>query len=80
MNPPPGCRFNTRCVFATEICLREEPPLRELASGHRAACHNAEQLPPPTDTAEPANPASANTAKRMALYAERRGRIAATAG
>ncbi len=80
MNPPPGCRFNTRCTFATDICKREDPPLRELASGHRAACHNAEQLPPPADTDEAAHPPSANTAKRMALYAERRGRIAATAG
>ncbi len=79
MNPPPGCRFNTRCTFATDICHRDDPPLRILAEGHQAACHNAELLPPPqaADTVHAASPAMA---RRMALYAERRGRIAATAG
>ncbi len=79
MNPPPGCRFNTRCAFATDVCRRDDPPLRTLADGHQAACHNAEALPPPVG-ADEVHATSANTAKRMALYAERRGRIAATAG
>ena len=79
MNPPPGCRFNTRCAFATAVCMKEDPPLRTLADGHQAACHNAEALPPPMG-ADAVHATSANTAKRMALYAERRGRIAATAG
>jgi oligopeptide/dipeptide ABC transporter ATP-binding protein len=41
LNPPPGCRFNTRCPIGKdkEICRTEEPPLRELAPGHRVACH-----------------------------------------
>jgi peptide/nickel transport system ATP-binding protein len=40
--PPPGCRFAPRCPDAVERC-RVEPPLgRELAPGHRAACHLAE--------------------------------------
>jgi oligopeptide/dipeptide ABC transporter ATP-binding protein len=41
INPPPGCRFNTRCPYAVDICRREEPPLRELRPGHLAACHLA---------------------------------------
>lgn len=41
MNPPPGCRFHTRCPIGKdkEICRTEEPPLRELEPGHWAACH-----------------------------------------
>ena len=39
LNPPPGCRFHTRCWKAQDICKTVEPPLDELAPGHRAACH-----------------------------------------
>jgi peptide/nickel transport system ATP-binding protein len=39
LNPPPGCRFHTRCWKAQDICRTVEPPLDELAPGHRAACH-----------------------------------------
>ncbi|NDW07377.1 ABC transporter ATP-binding protein [Jiella pacifica] len=42
VKPPSGCRFRTRCRYATERCAAEAPPLRELAPGHRAACHYAE--------------------------------------
>lgn len=37
-NPPPGCRFSTRCPFAYEKCRRQEPQLVELSRGHWAAC------------------------------------------
>ncbi len=39
LNPPPACRFNTRCWKAQEICRTVEPPLAELVSGHKVACH-----------------------------------------
>jgi oligopeptide/dipeptide ABC transporter ATP-binding protein len=39
VNPPPGCRFNTRCPFAHERCTREEPPLVEVEKNHFVACH-----------------------------------------
>jgi len=40
VDPPPGCRYNTRCQFATEICRTVEPPLTRYPSGHEAACHH----------------------------------------
>jgi oligopeptide/dipeptide ABC transporter ATP-binding protein len=40
INPPPGCRFHTRCPFATEVCRTVEPPLTTYANGHLAACHH----------------------------------------
>jgi peptide/nickel transport system ATP-binding protein len=39
LNPPPGCRFHTRCWKAQEICRTTEPPLIAHAPGHLAACH-----------------------------------------
>jgi oligopeptide transport system ATP-binding protein len=39
IDPPPGCRFNTRCPHAGPICEREEPALIAAADGHLAACH-----------------------------------------
>ncbi len=38
LNPPLGCRFNTRCPLAVDRCFRETPPLTERATGHRVAC------------------------------------------
>ncbi|HMJ94483.1 MAG TPA: ABC transporter ATP-binding protein [Thermoleophilaceae bacterium] len=38
-NPPPGCRFHTRCRLAQEICRVEAPPYAEPAPGHAVACH-----------------------------------------
>ncbi|HEX3368289.1 MAG TPA: dipeptide ABC transporter ATP-binding protein [Candidatus Cybelea sp.] len=43
VNPPPGCRFHTRCPVAFERCKIEEPPLHEYAPGHVAACHWVEE-------------------------------------
>jgi oligopeptide/dipeptide ABC transporter ATP-binding protein len=39
LNPPPGCRFHTRCPVAVARCREEQPALREIARGRRAACH-----------------------------------------
>jgi oligopeptide/dipeptide ABC transporter ATP-binding protein len=39
LNPPPACRFHTRCWKAQEICRTEEPPLVELVPGQQVACH-----------------------------------------
>jgi oligopeptide/dipeptide ABC transporter ATP-binding protein len=43
-HPPSGCRFRTRCRFATDICASELPPLRDMGTGHSVACHHAETI------------------------------------
>ena len=42
INPPSGCRFHTRCPYATDRCKREMPQLKEYGPGHFAACHKLE--------------------------------------
>jgi peptide/nickel transport system ATP-binding protein len=42
INPPPGCRFAPRCRHAMSLCTEREPVLREIAAGHRMACHLGE--------------------------------------
>lgn len=44
INPPTGCRFHTRCPFATDYCKKEAPALRSLSDTHQVACHYAEDL------------------------------------
>ena len=43
MNPPSGCRFHTRCPYATEKCSKEAPKFKEHEPGHWAACHLLDQ-------------------------------------
>ncbi|MCI0710235.1 MAG: ATP-binding cassette domain-containing protein [Chloroflexi bacterium] len=43
-NPPSGCYFHPRCLYAKERCVVETPPLREVQPGHWSACHFAEEL------------------------------------
>ncbi len=38
-NPPPGCKFHTRCPMAEDRCREEVPQWRELSEDHFAACH-----------------------------------------
>ena len=48
IDPPPGCRFHTRCPYVFDRCRSEEPALRSRPGDgpdHRAACH-LDELPP----------------------------------
>ncbi|MGY5874717.1 MAG: ABC transporter ATP-binding protein [Candidatus Thorarchaeota archaeon] len=44
INPPTGCRFHPRCIFAQNICKRKEPQLKDMGDGHLVACHFAGEL------------------------------------
>lgn len=47
IDPPQGCRFHTRCPFATDKCRTEEPKLRTtdaMKEGHEGACHYMEEI------------------------------------
>ena len=47
IDPPTGCRFHTRCPFATDRCRKEEPELRTtrlMKDTHEAACHHMEEI------------------------------------
>ena len=43
INPPSGCRFHTRCPYATKRCREEAPALKEYGPSHFAACHKLEE-------------------------------------
>ena len=43
-NPPSGCYFHPRCRYAKDVCVAEQPRLREITPDHWAACHFAEDL------------------------------------
>lgn len=44
INPGPGCRFAARCRYATDICRKETPQLREYEPNHVVRCHNLEAI------------------------------------
>ena len=43
-NPPSGCKFHTRCPYATDRCKEEIPVLQEVEKGHKVACHRALEI------------------------------------
>ena len=43
INPKPGCRFASRCRYATDKCRQETPELKEVAPEHFVACHMIEK-------------------------------------
>jgi peptide/nickel transport system ATP-binding protein len=46
IDPPSGCRFNTRCPYATEECRTVEPTIQALGGDHYVACHHPVTAPP----------------------------------
>ncbi len=44
VDPPSGCRFHTRCPFAVDRCLREEPLLEAVTGEHQVACHRKRDM------------------------------------
>ena len=44
IEPKPGCRFSSRCLYVTDACREADPPLEELGPGHTVACIRAGEL------------------------------------
>ena len=44
IDPPPGCRFHTRCPWATDVCRSDEPALLQHRPEHLAACHHPQNV------------------------------------
>jgi oligopeptide/dipeptide ABC transporter ATP-binding protein len=62
VSPPSGCRFHTRCPWATQICTDVEPPLADYGNGHLAACHHPQNVSPEEISATTRSDASPLTA------------------
>jgi peptide/nickel transport system ATP-binding protein len=71
-NPPPGCRFHTRCPFATDRCRTERPALADVAlgarNGHQVACHHHASTPTPALPTARAGSRSPASERRFALW------------
>ena len=39
LDVPPGCPFQTRCEYCSDICRKERPALKTIGEGHEVACH-----------------------------------------
>lgn len=44
LNAPTGCPFRTRCPYAADVCAESMPELKEISSGHFAACHRVNEI------------------------------------
>ncbi len=43
INPPSGCPFRTRCMYAKPVCAEKTPPLIDIGDGHYVSCHFVEK-------------------------------------
>jgi oligopeptide transport system ATP-binding protein len=66
-DPPPGCRFHTRCGFADARCRSEDPALADPGDGQAVACHHWRSLPPHPAGA-PADPAGRARLARLSAW------------
>lgn len=44
INAPVGCKFETRCMYATDLCKQQRPVLLEIRTGHQVACHHWQKI------------------------------------
>jgi oligopeptide/dipeptide ABC transporter ATP-binding protein len=74
VNPPPGCRFHTRCRYATDVCRTVEPALAQVPDGNVAACHhplNASQADFDAAVRSPSSPVDSGAELTLSMPVER---------
>jgi peptide/nickel transport system ATP-binding protein len=67
-SPPPGCKFNTRCPHATDLCVRIRPVLAESGPGQQVACHHWATIPAPDAVGLRQNTRIPAADRRFALF------------
>jgi oligopeptide transport system ATP-binding protein len=67
INPPPGCRFHTRCPYAIDACTTVVPPLVEIKPNHFAACIRISPAQPDIDKVAPGDAPGLAVAERRNL-------------
>jgi oligopeptide transport system ATP-binding protein len=65
INPPPGCRFHTRCPWAIEACREVVPPLAEIKPNHFAACIRISPKQPDIEKVAPGDAPGLRDAERV---------------
>jgi peptide/nickel transport system ATP-binding protein/oligopeptide transport system ATP-binding protein len=68
LDPPPGCRFHTRCPHVIDRCRVEPPLLLADAAGHATACHRTAELPPPDALVDTDNAMSSTLERLVAAF------------
>jgi peptide/nickel transport system ATP-binding protein len=70
-NPPPGCRFHTRCPHVRPLCRDLRPPLEAAPDGRLVACHYWREIAGSGAGALAVTPPSAAFSRRLALFEAR---------
>jgi oligopeptide/dipeptide ABC transporter ATP-binding protein len=77
IDPPPGCRFHTRCPLRTDICARVEPTLETIAPGHVVGCHRWRDTEPmPEASRATDNAHSARIQRLLGFFQDKAGSAA----
>ena len=74
LNPPPGCRFHTRCPYARERCRAETPGLDDDGKGHKTACHFWPEIAPSRELVPAATARADTRLARLQSFFTRRSR------
>lgn len=67
-NPPPGCRFHTRCPFAVQKCREVHPELEDVGGGRHVACHLWREIQERQHPTAPVDRSSEKLTQRLEIY------------
>ena len=76
INPPPGCRFHTRCTYAQDRCRSETPALIADVAGHSTACHFWPDIASAREVVPAATAPARPRLEKLQAYFRRKGGVA----